>query len=39
MDSHDSRRAPDSALILEGIRALHDRLNELGRRVAPFLAI
>jgi len=35
MDSHDGQRDPDSALILEGIRALHDRLNELEHRVAP----
>jgi len=26
---------PDSALILKGIRALHDRLDEIERRVAP----
>lgn len=35
MDSHDRLGAPDSALTLLGIRALHDRLNELERRVAP----
>ena len=33
MDAHDGRRDPDSALILEGIRALHDRLSELEHRV------
>ena len=35
MDAHDGRRDPDSALILEGIRALHDRLSELEHRVVP----
>jgi hypothetical protein len=35
MDSHDGPAHPDSALILDGIRALHDRLNELERRAAP----
>jgi hypothetical protein len=34
MDSDDGR-APDSAQILEGIRALHDRLDALERRVVP----
>jgi uncharacterized membrane protein len=35
MDSHDGQRKPDSALILEGIRSLHDRLSEMERRVVP----
>ena len=35
MDSRDDRPEPDSALILEGIQALHDRLDELERRIAP----
>ncbi len=35
MDSQDEQGRPDSALILDGIRALHDRLNELERRAAP----
>jgi hypothetical protein len=35
MDSHDGPGHPDSALILDGIRALHSRLNELEHRVAP----
>jgi hypothetical protein len=35
MDSNDGPGHPDSAQILEGIRALHDRLNELEHRVAP----
>jgi uncharacterized membrane protein len=35
MDSHDGPRHPDSGLILDGIRALHDRLNALEHRVAP----
>ncbi len=35
MDSHDGPGRPDSALILEGIRALHDRLTELEHRPAP----
>ncbi len=35
MDSHDGLGHPDSALILDGIQALHDRLNELEQRVAP----
>jgi hypothetical protein len=35
MNSHDGHGDPDSALILDGIRALHDRLNELEHRVAP----
>ncbi|MFY9930664.1 MAG: hypothetical protein WAK82_21945 [Streptosporangiaceae bacterium] len=35
MDSHDGQGHPDSALILNGIRALHDRLNELEHRIAP----
>jgi uncharacterized membrane protein len=35
MDSHDGPGQPDSALILHGIRALHDRLDELEHRVAP----
>ena len=33
MDSHDGH--PDSALILDGIRALHDRLNQLEHRAGP----
>jgi hypothetical protein len=33
MDSHDGQRDPDSALILEGIRALHIRMDELEGRV------
>jgi uncharacterized membrane protein len=37
MDSHDGQRDPDSALILEGIRALHDRLSELEHRTAHFV--
>ena len=35
MDSHDGRRDPDSALIMAGIRALHDRLDRLERRIVP----
>jgi hypothetical protein len=35
MDSHDGQRDPDSALILEGIRALHIRMDELEGRVIP----
>jgi hypothetical protein len=35
MDSHDGPGQPDSALILDGIRALHDRLDELEHRVTP----
>jgi hypothetical protein len=35
MDSHDGQRDPDSALIIEGIRALHERLDQLERRVVP----
>jgi hypothetical protein len=35
MDSHDGQGRPDSALILNGIQALHDRLDELERRIAP----
>jgi hypothetical protein len=35
MDSHDGPGHPDSALILDGIRALHARLNELEHRAAP----
>src|SRR5579863_2190578 len=35
MDSNDGLGHPDSAVILDGIRALHDRLNELERRVTP----
>jgi hypothetical protein len=35
MDSNDGPGHPDSAVILDGIRALHDRLNELERRVTP----
>jgi hypothetical protein len=35
MDTHDGQPDPDSGLILEGIRALHDRLDELEHRVAP----
>jgi hypothetical protein len=34
MDTHDGQPDPDSGLILEGIRALHDRLDELEHRVA-----
>ena len=33
MDSHAGQRDPDSALILEGIRALHIRMDELEGRV------
>ena len=38
MDSHDGQREPDSALILAGIRSLHDRLSEHGVPIltAPF---
>ncbi len=32
MDSHDGQRDTDSALILEGIRALRNRLDELEHR-------
>jgi hypothetical protein len=35
MDTHDGQRDPDSALILEGIRALHDRLDKLEYRGTP----
>jgi uncharacterized membrane protein len=35
MDSHDGQRDPDNALILEGIRALHNRLDELEHRAGP----
>jgi hypothetical protein len=35
MDSNDGTGHPDSALILDGIRGLHDRLNQLEQRVAP----
>jgi uncharacterized membrane protein len=35
MDSHDGQRDPDSALILEGIQALHIRMDELEGRVMP----
>ena len=35
MDSHDGQGPPDSTLILDGIRELHDRLIELEHRVAP----
>ncbi len=35
MDAHDGRPDPESALILEGIRALHDRLSELEHRAVP----
>jgi uncharacterized membrane protein len=35
MDSHDGQGHPDSALILDGIRALHGRLDELEHRPAP----
>ena len=35
MDSHDGQRDPDSALILDGIRALHNRLDEFEHRVSP----
>ena len=34
MDSHDGQREPDSALILAGIRSLHDRLSDMEHRVA-----
>jgi len=37
MESHDGQRDPDSALILEGIRSLHDRLSELERRTTHFV--
>ena len=33
MDSHDGQRDPDSALILEGIRALYIRMDELEGRI------
>jgi hypothetical protein len=35
MDSDDGPRDPDQALILDGIRALHDQMDELERRIAP----
>jgi hypothetical protein len=35
MDSNDGPGHRDSVLILDGIRALHDRLNELEHQVAP----
>jgi hypothetical protein len=35
MDSHDGRLQSDGAQILDGIRALHDRLTALEHRVAP----
>ncbi|HEY6295031.1 MAG TPA: hypothetical protein VIX15_05150 [Streptosporangiaceae bacterium] len=35
MDANDGMGHPDSALILDGIRALHDRLNELEHGVTP----
>ena len=35
MDSHAGQRDPDSALILEGIQALHIRMDELEGRVMP----
>jgi uncharacterized membrane protein len=35
MDSDDGSRDSDQALILDGIRALHDRMDELERRMAP----
>jgi uncharacterized membrane protein len=35
MDSQDGPGHHDSALILDGIRALHDRLSELEHRVTP----
>jgi len=35
MDSHDGQRDPDSALIMAGIRALHDRLDQIERRIVP----
>ena len=37
MESHDGQRDPDSALILEGIRSLYDRLSELERRTTHFV--
>ena len=33
MDAHDDQRDPDTALILEGIRDLHTRMDELEGRV------
>jgi hypothetical protein len=35
MDSHDGLGRSDSALIIDGIQALHDRMNELEHRIAP----
>ena len=35
MDSDHGPRDPDQALILDGIRALHDRMDELEHRMAP----
>src|ERR1700683_616790 len=35
MDSHDGPGHPDSALILDGIRALHERLTEFDHGPAP----
>ena len=35
MDSHDGQRDPDTALILDGIRDLHGRLDDLERRIGP----
>jgi uncharacterized membrane protein len=35
MDSDNGPRNPDQALILDGIRSLHDRMDELERRMAP----
>jgi len=35
MDSHAGQRDPDSALILEGIQALHIRMDELEGRITP----
>jgi uncharacterized membrane protein len=35
MDSDDGPRDSDQALILDGIRALHDRMDELEHRIAP----
>jgi len=35
MDSHDGPRDSDQALILDGIRALHDRMDELEHRMSP----
>jgi uncharacterized membrane protein len=35
MDSHDGQAPPGTTQILDGIRALHDRLSEIEHRVAP----